>query len=283
MKLKEKMKKFIMVFAAVSIFTACMKDGPTYSMSGVFSDAFEYSNADELFKDGAEYFFFYQNKDQAGNVTDPTGILPVSHIEYYNKHKDGYLFGGLVLSRQTWERTETPESSDPDTPKPSANENTPSVPGPYSVYGKTGATNSRTFMFLLDSGRENMAKHDINFVGASVGTFAPTVVMVNNSAAIVRAITGESGKEFNLTGDYTLTATGYLDSKKTGSADFLLAGKGRGKVPGTDSLVTGWKTFDISKLGNIQYVDFSLSTPEGISVQKSVCLDNFTGNIAIQY
>ncbi len=290
MKLKGKMNKIFVAITAVSALTACMKDGPTYQMSGVFVDSFEYKNDTDLFKDDADngcyidHNLLLQAKNEAGVVTDPTGVLPVSYIEYYNKHMDANLYGGFVLSRQVWQRPEKQEDTDTENPKagdvqePEQNE-----PGKYSAYGKTGANSSKTFMFFLDNGRENMGKHDIVFSGSGVGSFNVTGIKVNNSVATVLAITGESGTEFNLTGDYTLTATGYLNGQKTGSADFLLAGKGRGKVAGTDSLVTSWQSFDLSKLGSIQYIDFSLNTPEGVTMQKTFCMDDFTGNVAISY
>lgn len=288
MKLRAKMNKIFIAIIAVSVFTACMKDGPSYQMSGVFVDSFEYKNDSDLFKDDADngcyvdHNLLLQAKNEAGIVTDPTGILPVSYIEYYNKHMGVNLYGGFVLSRQVWQRPESQE----DTEKPKEGEvekPEQKEPGRYSVYGKTGANSSRTFMFFLDNGRDNMGKHDIVFSGTEVGTFSVTGIKVNNTAATVLAITGDSGKEFKLTGDYTLTATGYLNGQKTASADFLLAGKGRGKIVGTDSLVTSWQSFDLSKLGSVQYIDFSLNTPEGVSMQKTFCMDDFTGNVAISY
>lgn len=284
MKLTAKMNKIFIAILAVSVFTACMKDGPAYQMSGVFSDSYEYLNSDDIFKGDADYFLFYEIKDQSGTVTDPTGILPVNYIEYYNKHMETNLFGGFVLSRQVWQRPESQEK--PETEKPKAEggqEQEQKAPGIYSVYGKSGANNSKTFLFFLDNGRETRAKHDISFKAGNVGTFTVTGANINNSAATILAITGESGTEFNLTGDYTLTATGYLNGKKTASADFLLAGKGRGKVAGTDSLVTSWKPFDLSKLGSIEHIDFTLSTPAGVTMQRTFCMDDFTGNVSISY
>ena len=73
-----------------------------------------------------------------------------------------------------------------------------------------------------------------------------------------------------------LTATGYLDGKETGKAEIYLADFRDSK----DSVVTSWTPFALNKLGNIEYIDFELTSSK-TEVPQYFCLDNFYANITL--
>lgn len=86
-------------------------------------------------------------------------------------------------------------------------------------------------------------------------------------------------------GDYLkLVVTDYLAWKETGKAEWFLADyrvpQNRGAAP--DSVNTTWQQMPLTKLGNIDAVDFSLDTnKEGFP--KYVCLDNIVASISVKY
>ena len=77
----------------------------------------------------------------------------------------------------------------------------------------------------------------------------------------------------------TLKATGYLNGTKTDSAEIMLAER----VSGRDSIVSKWTTFDLSKLGSVDKVDFELIIPEGKDVPATVCIDEVLTSVTVQY
>ena len=114
----------------------------------------------------------------------------------------------------------------------------------------------------------------------------------------------------------TLTATGYLNGVETGSADILLAGpegsidkdeesdestgsaekSGSADEDGAEEetpeeetpassgdIMNEWTRFDLSELGNIEYITFSLSFSDKsqTEIPEYFCMDNFVANVHI--
>ena len=81
--------------------------------------------------------------------------------------------------------------------------------------------------------------------------------------------------------------------KEKGKLLRFLAGKGKSKRPESenpqrDSIVTSWRTLDLSGLGNIDTIDFDLvfSDEEDKTLMQDatdVCLDNFTASIFLKF
>lgn len=287
------MKQNLLVLASLLVaVTSCMK-GTTFSTDYSLTDEGDFSNSDELFEDNADVYLF-----PISNPGETGAFVVNSVIAYFSLGGSSSLYGGFALSRQSWKEPEPEEQPEEGTGEEAdgtagSETETPSVPGAYSVYGSNSST-VNTFYYFRQSA--TMPEHDMGFAAADIGTCAPNYVLVNNSAATVRAIKGENVEDnvFRLNGNLTLRATGYLDGNKTGeSATFLLAGKGMSKLPATeenpqrDSIVTSWSHFDLSKLGSIDYIDFDLEfsdpTDKTIIQTPDVCLDNFTARIHISY
>ena len=109
----------------------------------------------------------------------------------------------------------------------------------------------------------------------SIGSCIMTSCVVNNTVATAEAI----DKNF-VNGDrMLLRATGYLDGKKTDSAEVTLAER----LSDRDSIVYTWTTFDLSKLGSIDKIDFELLIPQGRNIPATVCIDNVIASISTQY
>ena len=275
------MKKTALLFSSMLLIVSSCNEGTGYKYDYTLIDYAEYSNESELFKDGATVFFFGSSE----SASDENGFLSNNTNLYFCKGYSDLYMGGFCLSKQSWEKP----SDGTDTPEEGTGSSGTTVPGEYSVYG-TGDTNNsgtaNTFFYFRQT--SEMPEHDIAFPYASIGTYAPVNVSVCNSAYTVRAIRGDNVDDntFDIEGDYILTATGYLNGSQTGTAEFLLAGKGKSKgTPGADSLVTSWSTFDLSGLGNIDYIDFELSCSNindyQTLIQNDVCIDNLTARVNI--
>lgn len=285
------MKKIILILASVPlIVTSCMK-GTNYEGSFYFTDTGIYNNSSEIFKDGATVYLFPAPSDGSRESVFAVG----NTLAYFSCSTSSSLMGGFALSKQEWEKPETGSEEGDDTEGGTADESSATItetPGEYCVYGKSkesSKTPSAPFFYFRQT--NIMPEHDMLFIPFESGTCTLIGMYVCNSASTVRAIRGENVDEnvFNLNGDYTLTATGYLDGKVTGTATFLLAGKGKSKVTEggvvKDSLVTEWSAFDLSKLGSVDYIDFdlALSDPADNLPYTDFCMDNFTAQIHISY
>ena len=79
-------------------------------------------------------------------------------------------------------------------------------------------------------------------------------------------------KEWTKDDKFTLTITGYNGKEKTASVDFVLAN-------GTD-IVNTWQQVDLSKLGTVTKIQFSLSSTDtgdwGMNTPAYFCLDQLT-------
>ena len=74
-----------------------------------------------------------------------------------------------------------------------------------------------------------------------------------------------------------LTATGYLADQVTDKAEIKLAEYTTAK----DSIINTWTNFDLSKLGNIDSVEFDIVVPEGKDIPKAVCMDVMIAGLSL--
>ena len=133
--------------------------------------------------------------------------------------------------------------------------------------------------YLVLEQTDNMPEHEMgfNFVqsASATGVCIMSECLVNNTVATAQAIE----KNFELGDRMTLKATGYLNGTKTDSAEIMLAER----VSGRDSIVSKWTTFDLSKLGSVDKVDFELNIPEGKDIPATVCIDDVIASVSVQY
>ena len=152
---------------------------------------------------------------------------------------------------------------------------------PFSVFA--GSAENNTFAIFYDTAEK--PERQLIFTEADYGTCAPQFCYVRNTSLVVSSIlSGDSQFKF-AEGDYLkLVVTGYLAGKETGKAEWFLADyripQNGGAAP--DSVNTTWQQMPLTKLGNIDAVDFSLDTnKEGFP--KYVCLDNLVASISVKY
>lgn len=250
------MKRILILIAASAVLSSCFK-GSSYEYSGTINETYEYSNLSDLFPDGTTVFFEFKE-----------GVFQSGDLWYYNKSSADYHYGGFAVSQEV-------------TPKQEEGDETPEevTPSPYRVCSDTGAS-GKTFMVFYDSGM--MPEHDLQFMAFQYGTFSPMSVMVNNTALVIDAITGKNDptRKFEKGDRLKLIAKGYLNGQETGKAEFLLAAPGEGKE-GADSLVTGWKNFDLGALGNVEFIDFEIESTQNW-LEKYVCIDNLSAKVYVK-
>ena len=126
---------------------------------------------------------------------------------------------------------------------------------------------------------DDMPDKDMEFyysIPGATSTCTMHSVLVNNTVEVADAVKSklEPGQKL------LLKATGYKKDQDapTGETEIRLADISSDK----DSIISSWTSFDLSKLGDIDQVRFSIETePEGLDIPKAVCLDYLVANITI--
>lgn len=119
-----------------------------------------------------------------------------------------------------------------------------------------------------------MPEHDVEFMAREYGTCQMGVCYVSNT----RYVAYKVAQTFQDGDRLTLTAKGYYKGAKTSEVSFTLADFSAQK----DSIVSAWTPFDLSGLGNVEYVDFEvLSTKEDVPAY--FCMDNISASVTISY
>ncbi len=109
--------------------------------------------------------------------------------------------------------------------------------------------------------------------------FEPQACFVTNSAyAYTSMKEGDAyAKKFGEDDWFLITATGYLDGVKVGTAEHYLAQNGK--------IADAWEIFDLSEIGTVDRVEFSLSSSDngewGMNTPAYFCLDNFNEPLTI--
>ena len=84
-------------------------------------------------------------------------------------------------------------------------------------------------------------------------------------------------KKFDENDWLLITATGYLDDVRVGTAEYYLAQNGK--------IADSWEIFDLSGIGTVDRVLFSLSSSDngewGMNTPAYFCLDNFNEPLTI--
>ena len=245
-------KKLLLFFVAAVMAVSCLGDG-SYSESRTIVATFEFASdyneifgSDSLYVDtdyrigiGWDYLVFYQKVNES--TKDFEGGMMLSHLAYPTSG----IVEGLANNK-------------------------------YRANAKT-AKNANTYLVFEETGSMPASDIGFNFTQSanSIGSCIMTSCVVNNTVATAEAI----DKNF-VNGDrMLLRATGYLDGKKTDSAEVTLAER----LSDRDSIVYTWTTFDLSKLGSIDKIDFELLIPQGRNIPATVCIDNVIASISTQY
>lgn len=255
------MKKYLILFAGILALSSCMKDkgnSLNYNLQATFD--YDLSTIADYFKDS-----LYIVKDYQEGMIPALGWQDLAFF-YKIDAVSKEIVGG---SRISYARDSiafkdiTPETV---------------FPKYWSVYAKKGVYSVADNGFMLyyaNPSEDNMPEHDIVFMNSNLGTCTPYGCLVNNTSQVVKAV-----KEHFTKGDYLkLTATGYLNKEKTGTAELFLANYTEAK----DSVVTNWTKLDFSKLGSdIDYIDFNLESTK-TEIPPYFCYDLLTASIALKF
>lgn len=154
----------------------------------------------------------------------------------------------------------------------------------YTMYATSAGDDSESCaVFYQNDDDTLMPEHDIVFPYTAYGTCTPYSVQINNTQSTVyNVLCDESSLKFE-SGDYLkltiqgINAYGY----KSGSIEYYLADY-RGDASQPDSVLTRWRTISLSKLGQIEYIDFTLETnKEGFPA--TFCMDNLITTVYQKY
>lgn len=148
-----------------------------------------------------------------------------------------------------------------------------SVETPYRA-ADTTITQNNYLVYYQSRDLAVMPEQDFIFSAPEYGTCSPLVCYITNTTEVVKAL-----KENFVVGDkMILSATGYSQGQKTGQAEMVLAEYSAVR----DTIVTRWTKFDLSKLGNVDNIDFEIISSKAV-VPAYFCLDDFYTYIALEY
>jgi hypothetical protein len=249
------MTSLVALCAATAVVTSCDSNGPSYSNSYYLTADFEYTseNYDSVFGSDSVYFPKYF---VAGNIIAFNGRLNAA----------SKFTGGLFLSI----------GKDPVI-------SSSHVPSPYKVCDANGGYyGSTTYtVFHEESDTALMPKYAVkSYLDPQAGTCRPYMCYLNNTNQIVNAVkygTGIDGAFKD--GDWIkVTVTGYLSGVKTGETTLNLADYKTFR----DSVVTNWTKVDLSSLGSVDAVNFTMTSSRE-SLPKYFCMDEMIFKMDIEY
>lgn len=247
------MKKITVILITLLSIVSCMSE-TNYSESYTAYATFEYLGEDYTQLFGSDSLYY----NTIASSLDYESAIGWSSLGFNAKVSASMnLFeGGFILSYLK-----------------AANDTTAMTPSPYRVYGNPEKLN--TYMVFHDNpAAENMPSHDMFFSMAKYGTCAVQGCGICNTEEVVKFV-----RENFEDGDrLVVRATGYLEDVKTATAEFPLADFATFR----DSVVTKWTFFDLEKLGDVDFVDFEISSTKP-GVPAYFCLDDMIANVSIAY
>lgn len=241
------MKRIIIAIVATLCAAACFPGDPaSYKTTYTIDTSFEYSTMsfDKVF--GADSIYFDNEKGVGIGWVD---------LAFYHKLNDAKteVAGGFLLSALKGGGA-------------SAGMNE------YRVVAGAGLGGSTSYSVFRHT--DNMPEKHVEFVSAKYGTCTMGGCFVNNTREVADSV----ASLFEVGDRLTLKATGYLNGVKTGESEISLADFSAAR----DSVVTKWTPFDLTKLGKVDQVNFSvLSTKEGVPTD--FCMDDMMATISIAY
>lgn len=155
--------------------------------------------------------------------------------------------------------------------------------GLYSANADT-ASSYEVFALFHNSPEIKTENHHIVFGYAEYDacTCTPVACMVNNTKYVADRI-AEYNSQHEEPIEMKLTATGYAGENETGKAEILLAGPSSETETG-DSIVSTWTPLELDELGNVDYIDFSItfSDESQTTIPEYFCMDDFMANVYIK-
>ena len=251
------MKRFLLIALASVAVASCLSDTFMEMNLTSISD-FEFSDAASGFGDDSIYV---ENGFAGGNR---------SVALYFNSARDsenGPMTGGFGMTMKRDSSMTIAEGN---------------LYPQYTRFETSKMNNNVSAVFYDNPDDSKMPEHDIVFTEAEYGTCTPQFCYISNTQqTVVRVKDQNSGF---VEGDYIkLTATGFLNGKQTGQVEYYLAdyrpAANGGEAP--DSLLTSWKPLSLTKLGNVDNIDFDLESNKA-DFPLYFCLDNMVASIYIK-
>lgn len=254
------MKKILFIFMVAVMAASCLNSGSFETTYHIIAD-FEYNEEvyETHFGKDSVYVGEVQENNQEGGFMVYDLIFANKLVKAGDKTE---LLGGFAMSYA----------------KDSTLVQGQVVPSQYSVYSRTAAYKTKTFAVFYDSvNPSTMPTHDIKFVYPDMGSYTLREVMIANTTEVVSAIKYgiEGVMDPFADGDYLKIVATAIRAGKTVTAEFYLA-----DYRGKQELVTGWKKWDLSSLGEADYLDFSIESSKA-AVPKRFCLDYLIGTVKL--
>ena len=249
------MKK-ILFFAAIAIsMVSCLNKG-SFSQTYLADITFEYSDLVYKTEFGKDSVYVCPNEYDQGFIYADYPLF------FGQRQVGGKLEGGFVMSYLKGEADGALEKE--------ANAN-----DAFRVHAAAGATGSKTYAVFYDNPSEAMMpQYDIEFGYKDNGSCMPLGCYVNNTTLVARKV-----REHFQDGDkLTLKAKGTKFDGSIVEASIVLAEFTEAK----DSVMYNWTTFDLSKLGAVDFVDFEVVSTNP-QVPGYFCLDGYIASINVSY
>lgn len=248
------MKRILIIIASALCLSSCLGDS-SFSSSYPLDITFECSDAVYKSQFTADSIFVLSNQDVAFYWQDPS-------VVFGQKHDGGAFQGGFLMSYLQGEADGklTKEATLNDT---------------YRAYAASGASGSNCYAVFYDNRNSSlMPSEDMEFTYGDLGTCEMFACYVNNTTLVARKIQ----ENFQDGDKLTLKATGFLKGEVTAEATINLAEYTAEK----DSIMYNWSVFDLSKLGTVDNVDFSV-TSTNPAVPGYACMDGIYVKISLSY
>lgn len=246
------MKKFLFFIAVAFSVMSCL-DGGAFSQSYTADVTFEFSQ--DVYKNSF--------KDSTFVLSEGEGFLYMNYPLFFGeKQTAGTFQGGFMMSYLKGEK-------DGKLTRPAADNDI------YRVHAAGGATASKTYAVFYDNPVETMMpQYHIEFGYKDVGSCTPIACYVNNTTYVARKIS-ECFKD----GDkLVLKVTGIRHDGTKAEKSITLAEFTEAK----DSVMYNWSVLDLSTLGNVDYVNFDV-TSTNPDVPGYFCFDGYLASIKIEY
>ena len=279
----------LLTVAAAAVAVSCLKSGGfnssyqamvTLEEFAETSSGAAYGEDKALFEIGYAFLVdnnitFSNSVDDKENPTDYTGFaLSYSTLEKSSSDGSDENAESAESGSETPEQEETAGGNDGAGADDGYNR--------FTVNAESASSGS-VFAVFHNNPEISANGHHIQFISGNYGTCTPVGCVVNNTKQVADWIA-----EYNAANDVQvevkLTATGYLSGAETESASILLAGVCKDEETETTgySIMDKWTVFDLSELGNIEYIDFKITaTPSIAAVPEYFCIDDFVANVNI--
>ena len=244
------MIKKILMFAAVIVATASCLNKSTFSTTGTMLANFEFNDYDYSKLFGSDSLYF--------DTSNKLGVVWDCLAFYHSVSEESEFQGGFIFSY-----LHTPKSGADGMLNNDYRVNCEAIPNIRNTYA----------VYVQNPDETKMPKQDFSFMITDYGTCEMQFCRVNNTVVVAEAVS----QNFEVGDKLLLKAKGWNADKPTGEAEIVLAEKTSDK----DSIICNWTNFDLTKLGDVDKVDFEIVAPEGKSIPTAVCIDDVVAKVSV--